>query len=454
MPPDTAKPAARSSGNRQKLTDALRNIPFIGEAADALLATGALAESVITGMLVRDRIIVLDDLERRDAALSLETLFGYVDALKGKGCTVLLIYNEEELSANQGKEWRAVREKCLDAEINLRPTPTDACELGLAPDCADRAAIQATALQLGLTNIRIIKRLERLTGTFRQLMSAQAAPCTAGFRGQQPGFLGALHCDTQLPADAVQRFLDDWATYSANQLSSKTAGDFVLPATRSGVSSDAELLRLLADFVLQQQLDASGVHARIQHLDARSRYANGQQAAVDYVDKASYDPDASEQMLLDIATKWAKTGWHTLSPQLASTIIHDLERRNAPALAAEISDAWREHWQNASSEYVADSVLEGLATPIATAIREVNDFRRPAMTVLQAIEGINADPQSASREYMPFLQNIDAEALQRPFRHAGARNSRRCCFSIPSACPCWKQTTTDIAWPGESSSTR
>ena len=127
-------------------------------------------------MLVRDRIIVLDDLERRDAALSLETLFGYVDALKGKGCTVLLIYNEEELSANQGKEWRAVREKCLDAEINLRPTPTDACELGLAPDCADRAAIQATALQLGLTNIRIIKRLERLTGTFRQLMSAQAAP--------------------------------------------------------------------------------------------------------------------------------------------------------------------------------------------------------------------------------------------------------------------------------------
>ena len=267
-------------------------------------------------------------------------------------------------------------------------------------------------------------------------------------------FLGALHCDTQLPADAVQRFLDDWATYSANQLSSKTAGDFVLPATRSGVSSDAELLRLLADFVLQQQLDASGVHARIQHLDARSRYANGQQAAVDYVDKASYDPDASEQMLLDIATKWAKTGWHTLSPQLASTIIHDLERRNAPALAAEISDAWREHWQNASSEYVADSVLEGLATPIATAIREVNDFRRPAMTVLQAIEGINADPQSASREYMPFLQNIDAEALQRPFRHAGARNSRRCCFSIPSACPCWKQTTTDIAWPGESSSTR
>ena len=35
-------------------------------------------------MLVRERIIVLDDLERRDAALSLETLFGYVDALRAR----------------------------------------------------------------------------------------------------------------------------------------------------------------------------------------------------------------------------------------------------------------------------------------------------------------------------------------------------------------------------------
>ena len=109
--------------------------PFIGEAADALLATGALAESVITGMLVRDRIIVLDDLERRDAALSLETLFGYVDALKGKGCTVLLIYNEEELSANQGKEWRAVREKCLTRRSIFgprRPMPANSAWLPTA----------------------------------------------------------------------------------------------------------------------------------------------------------------------------------------------------------------------------------------------------------------------------------------------------------------------------------
>ena len=41
------------------------------------------------------------------------------------------------------------------------------------------------------------------------------------------------------------------------------------------------------------------------------------------------------------------------------------------------------------------------------------------MTVLQAIEGINADPQSASREYMPFLQNIDAEALQKTIQACG-----------------------------------
>ena len=162
-------------------------------------------------MLVRERIIVLDDLERRDAALSLETLFGYVDALKGKGCTVLLIYNEEELSTNQGKEWRAVREKCLDAEINLRPTPADACGLGLSPACPDREPIVATAEAAGLTNIRIIQRIERLTDAFRK-----AIP---GREPQQPlpeyilrslVFLAVLHYENRFPDKQVETFLEDW----------------------------------------------------------------------------------------------------------------------------------------------------------------------------------------------------------------------------------------------------
>lgn len=210
MPPDTAKPAARSSRKPAKTHRRAAQHPFIGEAADALLATGALAESVITGMLVRERIIVLDDLERRDAALSLETLFGYVDALKGKGCTVLLIYNEEELSTNQGKEWRAVREKCLDAEINLRPTPADACGLGLSPACPDREPIVATAEAAGLTNIRIIQRIERLTDAFRK-----AIP---GREPQQPlpeyilrslVFLAVLHYENRFPDKQVETFLED-----------------------------------------------------------------------------------------------------------------------------------------------------------------------------------------------------------------------------------------------------
>ena len=139
---------------------------------------------------------------------------------------MLLIYNEEELSTNQGKEWRAVREKCLDAEINLRPTPADACGLGLSPACPDREPIVATAEAAGLTNIRIIQRIERLTDAFRK-----AIP---GREPQQPlpeyilrslVFLAVLHYENRFPDKQVETFLEDWTRVCADQLGN------TLPAT-------------------------------------------------------------------------------------------------------------------------------------------------------------------------------------------------------------------------------
>ncbi|MBR8652972.1 hypothetical protein KDH83_06555 [Achromobacter sp. Marseille-Q0513] len=399
----------------RKLTDALRNIPFIGEAADALLATGALAESVITGMLVRDRIIVLDDLERRDAALSLETLFGYVDALKGKGCTVLLIYNEEELSANQGKEWRAVREKCLDAEINLRPTPADACRLGLSPACPDREPIVATAEAAGLTNIRIIQRIGRLTDAFRKAIPRQERQeqSLPEYILRSLVFLAILHYENRFPDEQVETFLEDWTRVCADQLGNTLPGDAALLAVRCSVTNDTELLALLSDFVQHHPLDATRVAARMQARDERALHATAKMAALDYVDRALYDPDATDQTFLRMARDWGATGWHALAPQMASTIIRDLQRRGGQDWASHMAEAWGRHWRKASKEYVQESVLQGLADPIAQAIREVNESRRPMQTVMDAIEQIEADPPSASEALMPFLQNISSVQLRK-----------------------------------------
>ena len=395
-----------------KLTTALRKVPFIGEATDALLATGALAESLLTSMVVRDRIVVLDDLERRDAALSLETLFGHVDALKGRGCTVLLIYNEEELSANQGQEWRAVREKCLDVEINLRPTPAEACKLGLSSTCPDSAAIVTAAKAVGLTNIRILKRIERLTAAFRGAISDQYQPMPA-YIVHSLVFLAVLHYENRFPDHQVEKFLEEWAQVCADQLSNTPHSDAASLAKRCNATNDPVLLSLLSDFVQHHPLDTAVVVAHMRALDKWALNQSALTAAVHYVDLAIYDPDATDQTFLDMAGEWGATGWEALAPQLASTIILDLERRGGQNLVLDMAMAWRKHWLQFSTEYVEQSILQGMAEPIAQTIREVNESRSPVRTVMEAINEIEVDPSSATNAGMlRVLQNISPGELR------------------------------------------
>ena len=367
-------------------------------------------------MLVRERIIVLDDLERRDAALSLETLFGYVDALKGKGCTVLLIYNEEELSTNQGKEWRAVREKCLDAEINLRPTPADACGLGLSPACPDREPIVATAEAAGLTNIRIIQRIERLTDAFRK-----AIP---GREPQQPlpeyilrslVFLAVLHYENRFPDKQVETFLEDWTRVCADQLGNTLPGDAALLAVRCSVTSDTELLSLLSDFVRHHPLDAARVTARMQARDERALHATAQMAALDYVDRALYDPDATDQTFLRMARDWGANGWQALPrrwPAPSSATWNGAAartgRRTWPRPGVGIGARLRRNMCRKASCRVG--------RPIAQAIREVNESRRPMQTVMDAIEQIEADPPSARKRSCPSCRTSRPCNYARPSR--------------------------------------
>ena len=184
-------------------------------------------------MLVRERIIVLDDLERRDAALSLETLFGYVDALKGKGCTVLLIYNEEELSTNQGKGM--------------------ARRAGEMPGRGDQPAAHAgRCLRIGLVASLPGPRAYRRHGRGRRSDQHPHHPAhratdrcvqeaIPGREPQQPlpeyilrslVFLAVLHYENRFPDKQVETFLEDWTRVCADQLGNTLPGD-AAPAGRA-----------------------------------------------------------------------------------------------------------------------------------------------------------------------------------------------------------------------------
>lgn len=82
--------------------------------------------------LMRDMIVCIDDLERKEADFSEHTLLGFITSLRDeKNCKVVLLYNEEEVSKNKsiGPTLAEYREKVIDAEVTLQPTANECYDL-------------------------------------------------------------------------------------------------------------------------------------------------------------------------------------------------------------------------------------------------------------------------------------------------------------------------------------
>lgn len=109
--------------------------------------------------LLKDKVIVLDDIERKHDKLSIDEVLGFIDEFTQQhGARFVLILNSDQLGDR--RVWDTLREKVVDQEIRLSTSTSEAfvIAIGLAPSTyADR--IRAAAERCGLTNIRIIRKV-------------------------------------------------------------------------------------------------------------------------------------------------------------------------------------------------------------------------------------------------------------------------------------------------------
>lgn len=126
----------------------------LGSALDefALLAVPA---------FVRDRFIVVDDIERKHTNLTIDEVLGFIDDFtQNYGCRILLILNTDQL--NDKTVWEKFREKVIDEELRLDTTPAEAFEIAIQHSPSPFAAKVKPAVEAcGINNIRIIRKVIR-----------------------------------------------------------------------------------------------------------------------------------------------------------------------------------------------------------------------------------------------------------------------------------------------------
>lgn len=108
---------------------------------------------------VANRLVVIDDLERRGEAFSLRALLGFVDLLVEQySARVLLILNEEEI--RKDPVWGIFRERVVNRVLVLDPTPAEAFAVAITQCAAHyQEEIRRAVEALKINNIRTIVRI-------------------------------------------------------------------------------------------------------------------------------------------------------------------------------------------------------------------------------------------------------------------------------------------------------
>ena len=118
------------------------------------------AIETISFLSLRKTLICIDDLERKGNALDIKDILGLVSLLKEqKKCKVVLLLNDGEEGTEDFKKYR---EKVIDVELKFAPSPEECASIAYSDNQPYHQNLKKHVAILGIKNIRILKKIERL----------------------------------------------------------------------------------------------------------------------------------------------------------------------------------------------------------------------------------------------------------------------------------------------------
>jgi KAP family P-loop domain len=118
---------------------------------------------LLAPVMLREKVIVIDDIERKHEKLGIDEILGFIDEYTQRHkARFVLVVNSDQLAKRE--VWDTLREKVIDQELKLLTTPQEAFSIavGLFPS-RYAESIKRASVTCGLTNIRIIGRVIKAT---------------------------------------------------------------------------------------------------------------------------------------------------------------------------------------------------------------------------------------------------------------------------------------------------
>jgi hypothetical protein len=378
---ETAIPGVESHGG---LFDGLKNLFKAGVKAasehyKALAAINDLNVLLMAPVVLRNKLIVIDDIERKHEKLGIDEVLGFIDEYSQQHVSwFVLVLNDDQLSTkdDQKKLWATFREKVIDQEIKLSTSADEAFSIaiGLRPSKYAEAIKQAS-ITCSLTNIRVVVKVIKVANQIlagrdlEESIQARVVPSIVLFsaihyRGMDdgPDFKFALNVGNP-----------NWAGFAKDKNEEPTPEEkredgWRMLMQELGIHGCDEFEKQLVEFFESGLFEAASIEAVIDRYVAETEAMKAREAAHNFLKRVYWDHRVDEaQLVAEAAVLPASAG--LLDPFVATELQSVLAQ--LPGGAA-IGDA------------IVDGWIVGYRESNPSTVNDENPFNNPLHPKIQA----------------------------------------------------------------------
>lgn len=344
----------------------------------ALAALNDLNVLLMAPVVLRGKVIVIDDIERKHEKLGIDEVLGFIDEYsKQHSSRFVLVLNDDQLSSKDGQEelWAKFREKVIDQEIRLSTSADEAFSIaiGLAPS-KYAEALKRASVTCCLTNIRVVVKVIRVANQILgqdlvDSIQARVVPSIVLFsaihyRGlvDGPDFKFALSAGNP-----------DWAGFARDKNKEPTPEEKREDRWRMlmqdlDIHGCDEFEQRLVEFLESGLFEAGSIQAVIDRYVAEREAMEARETANGFLKRVFWDHRIDEaQLVAEAATFPARAD--LLDPFIATQLDSVLAKMPGGApIGAAIVDGW----------------IEAFKASNPTTVNDENPFNNPLHPKIQA----------------------------------------------------------------------
>jgi hypothetical protein len=270
---------------------------------------------VLAPTVFSNRLLVLDDIERRHRDLNIEEVLGFIDDCAWtRGCKVMLILNSDQLKERD--VWETFREKVIDYEIRLDTSPQEAFDIAAGIHPSHHALrVKRACITCGITNIRVLSKIisavnrileghDSLTDeTAGRMIPSIVLLSAIYYRGMKDApsldfVLGLGSSDVNAIREAAARQKRKEQPTEDDRMRAK----WMTLLARLNILGVDDFEPLVVDFLRSGLLDDGDIRAVVQRYSSEEQVTSARHKAETLVQHYLWHPELSDSDLLSEAT--------------------------------------------------------------------------------------------------------------------------------------------------------